>query len=93
MSNQMTNLDSVFENAISELIDEKFSNLVAVMENLSSSSKSYPEYMNLGLACDYLDISRNTLSRFINEYGLPVRQINGIKRIAKSDMDSFMLSL
>ncbi|MEQ7217186.1 helix-turn-helix domain-containing protein [Vagococcus fluvialis] len=92
MNNQMTNLDSIFKNAISELIDEKFSSLVAVIENLSSSNQSYPEYMTIGLACKYIDVSRNTLSKYIDDYGLPVMQIEGIKRIAKSDIDSFMLS-
>ena len=92
MNNQMTNLDSIFKNAISELIDEKFSSLVAVIENLSSSNQSYPEYMTIGLACKYIDVSRNTLSKYIADYGLPVMQIEGVKRIAKSDIDSFMLS-
>ncbi|MFW7419743.1 helix-turn-helix domain-containing protein [Vagococcus fluvialis] len=92
MNNQMTNLDSIFKNAISELIDEKFSSLVAVIENLSSSNQPYPEYMTIGLACKYIDVSRNTLSKYIDDYGLPVMQIEGIKRIAKSDIDSFMLS-
>lgn len=92
MNNQTTNFESILNDTISELIDEKFSSIEAVIENLSNSSKTYPEYMSKGLACEYIGISRNTLTKFTNEYGLPVRQLGGIKRIAKSDIDSLMLS-
>lgn len=90
MNKQTATLDNIIEDIVRESIDEKLSELKAVVLSVLNSSANYPEYMDLGLACEYLSVSRNTLAKFIKEYGLPVRQIDGIKRIAKSDLDEFM---
>ncbi|MGJ3789073.1 helix-turn-helix domain-containing protein [Lactiplantibacillus argentoratensis] len=46
--------------------------------------------MNLGEACQYLNVkSRNTLNKYIKQ-GLPVIIINGTRRIDKADADKFM---
>lgn len=46
--------------------------------------------MNLGQACQYLNVkSRNTLKKYIQQ-GLHVIIINGTKRIDKQDADKFM---
>ncbi|USZ60692.1 helix-turn-helix domain-containing protein [Lactiplantibacillus plantarum] len=50
---------------------------------------TYPDYMDLGQACSYLNVARNTLNGFIRE-GLPVSIIGNVKRISKRDINNFM---
>ncbi|GIP68490.1 helix-turn-helix domain-containing protein [Lactiplantibacillus pentosus] len=53
-------------------------------------NKGFSKYMNLGEACQYLNVkSRNTLNKYIKQ-GLPVIIINGTRRIDKADADKFM---
>lgn len=50
----------------------------------------FSKYMNLGEACQYLNVkSRNTLNKYIKQ-GLPVIIINGTRRIDQVDADKFM---
>lgn len=50
---------------------------------------SFPEWMNLTTAKDYIGVSSNTLSKFIN-MGLSVTVIDGVTRIKKSEINRFM---
>lgn len=91
MSEQGITLDSLVMDAVSTSIEGKLSELTTIILQLSNSNKQFPEYMELGLACEYLSVSRNTLAKYIKDYGLPVVKIEGVKRIAKSDLNEFML--
>lgn len=51
--------------------------------------KVFPRYMTKKLACEYLDVSFNTLVKFI-DLGLPVMQIDGITKLDKHDIDEFV---
>lgn len=49
----------------------------------------FPDYMDKGQACEYLNVSRGTLEMFIKA-GLPYTQIRQTVRLKKSDIDDFM---
>lgn len=46
--------------------------------------------MELGVACEYLSISRNTLNKYISSYDLPIIKIDGVRRISRKELDIFM---
>lgn len=48
------------------------------------------EWLSLGEACEYIGISRNTLTSHFLERGLPVSKIQQVKRISKTDIDIFL---
>lgn len=48
-------------------------------------------YMNLGETCKYLQVSRNTLKKFVAA-GLKVSIVGGTKRIRREDADQFMIA-
>lgn len=47
------------------------------------------DYYTLSEACDYLNISYNTLMKW-NTLGLKIIMVQGVKRIAKKDIDEFL---
>ncbi len=49
------------------------------------------EYLKLGQAAAYANISRNTLAKWIRN-GLKVTVVNGTKRIRREDADKFMMA-
>ena len=51
---------------------------------------SFPPYMTQQEACRYLHIAPSTLNRWIKDYGVPVVQIEGVKRYSRSSLDKFM---
>lgn len=46
-------------------------------------------YMNLGQACEYLNVTRGTLNNYIAD-GLKVTVVGGTKRVDRVDADIFM---
>lgn len=50
--------------------------------------KVYPRYMTKKMACEYLDISFNTLTKWIN-LGLPLIDVDGMNKLDKHDIDAF----
>jgi len=66
------------------------SNILRFFSEEVKFMNDFPKYMNLGQACQYLNVkSRNTLKKYIQQ-GLHVIIINGTKRIDKQDADKFM---
>lgn len=51
---------------------------------------NYPEWMDLETTCDYLQVSRTNLSKFINELNFPVSIINKTKRCNRKKVDDWM---
>lgn len=56
-----------------------------------TSRPQVPEWMDLGMAANYLSVSRGTLTTFIKQ-GLKVSVNNGTKRIRREDADKFMMA-
>lgn len=52
--------------------------------------RNYPDWMDLETTCDYLQISRSNLSKFIKEMGFPVSVINQTKRVSRVKCDEWM---
>lgn len=50
----------------------------------------YPTWMNLETTCKYLGISRSTLTKFIEDEGMPISVVNGVKRCNRHQVDEWM---
>lgn len=48
------------------------------------------EWLSLGEACEYIGVSRSTLTSHFIAKGLPVSKIQQVKRISKTDIDNFL---
>lgn len=51
--------------------------------------KAAKEWMNINEACEYIGISFNSFTKLRN-LGLKVCEIDGIKRVSKKEIDSFL---
>lgn len=52
--------------------------------------RTFPEWMDLETTCDYLQVSRSNLSKFIKELDFPVSTINQTKRCNRKRVDEWM---
>lgn len=52
--------------------------------------RNYPDWMDLETTCDYLQVSRTNLSKFIKELGFPVSVINQTKRCNRKKVNEWM---
>ncbi|MFJ7369377.1 helix-turn-helix domain-containing protein [Lysinibacillus sp. NPDC098008] len=73
--NENINLKEIVEMMLSEVLKE--------------NQLSHKEWYSLKEAAKYLGVSINTLAKF-REKGLKVCEIEGVKRVSKSEMDRFM---
>lgn len=85
-------IDSIIISTVQQVLATELKQLREDIHILLDGNNGYPEYMSLKEACNYLNVSTNTLKRYVDEYGLAVIKIDGVKRISKSELDSFMLS-
>lgn len=49
-----------------------------------------PEYMNYTQASEYVGVSVGTMRKFVSEDGLPIVRLEGVVRLRKTDIDSFL---
>lgn len=64
--------------------------LTELLEEIVSNKKGGPkEWMSIEEACQYINISYNTFKKF-RLMGLKVAEIDGVKRVAKSEIDRFL---
>lgn len=76
--------------AVEEEIKKEIATLVAVtFQDLTNKAGASKEWMSKKEAQNYLNVSNNTLDKFINEYKLQVVIIEGVRRFKKSDLDTF----
>lgn len=52
--------------------------------------RNYPDWMDIGTTCDYLQVSRTTLSGFIDDLEFPISTINQTKRCNRKKVDEWM---
>lgn len=69
-----TQLSHMFEQTLNEMIDQKI---------------AFKEWMSLSEASKYVGVSYNTFGKF-RLMGLKVCEIDGIKRVSKIEIDSFL---
>ncbi|WP_291754730.1 DNA-binding protein [Lysinibacillus sp. UBA5990] len=67
-------------NTIAELLEQ-------IVSNKPETSK---EWMSIQEACQYISISFNTFNKF-RVMGLKVAEIDGVKRVSKTEIDRFLL--
>lgn len=52
--------------------------------------QAYPAWMNLEMTCEYLGVSRSTLAKFIEDEGMPLTVVKGVKRCNRQQIDEWM---
>ena len=67
-------LDRNFENVLNDMIKRKI---------------DYKDWMSISEASKYVGVSNNTFSKF-RLMGLKICEIDGIKRVSKKEIDSFL---
>lgn len=72
-----------------EVIVQELANSIKVAQNLAVVREELPRYMTKKQASLYVGCSFNTLQKFIRQ-GLKVISIDGVIRIDKHDIDSFL---
>lgn len=82
-------ITNILMEIIKNSLQEEISKIVTSLS--SSNGNEFPPYMKLVIASKYLDVSANTLKKYIREGEISVIKIEGIQRIAKTDLDEFML--
>ena len=55
--------------------------------------KEFPLYLNTKQACEYLNVSYNTLQKFIkSDNNFPYSSVDGVVRFNRNELDKYMLS-
>lgn len=73
------------ENQIQEVVVNSMEKSIAKY----FEKRAAKEWMSIKEACNYIDVSYNTFQR-LREHGLPIAEINGIKRVSKKAIDEFL---
>ncbi|MFR3684811.1 MAG: hypothetical protein ACLTW7_05820 [Enterococcus sp.] len=79
-------LSPTIEQQLSEVANRVWRNAV---EN-EIKKRNYPDWMDLETTCDYLQISRSNLTKFIKKFDFPVSVINQTKRCNRKKVDEWM---
>lgn len=88
MDNQLM-LPLKFDDQVVRQIEQAFALIANKVADDVVNGINQKQYFNKKEACNYIDISFNTLKR-LEEMGLPVINIDGIQFIRKVDIDRFM---
>ncbi|TQR14756.1 helix-turn-helix domain-containing protein [Psychrobacillus soli] len=70
---------------LKEILNGLLNNLLKEIENNSTTK----QWLSLKEACDYAGVSYNTLMKFRLHNGLKIAEINGVKRVSKTEIDNF----
>ena len=71
-------------------LKEVASRVRAEIMQREAEERTFPEWMDLETTCDYLQVSRSNLTKFIKELGFPVSVINQTKRCNRKKVDEWM---
>lgn len=79
---------------LSESVEQQLAEVASrvwqnAMEN-ELKRRNYPNWMDLETTCDYLQVSRSNLAKFIKDLEFPVSVINQTKRCNKKKVDDWM---
>lgn len=79
---------------LSQEIEEQLTDVAtrvwAITFQQQLKKREFPEWMDLETTCEYLQVSRSNLSKFIKENGFPVSVINQTKRCNRKKVDNWM---
>lgn len=75
---------------IEQQLSEVASRVWAETMQREVEKRAFPEWMDLETTCDYLQVSRSNLSKFIKELDFPVSTINQTKRCNRKRVDEWM---
>ncbi|HGF7405396.1 TPA: hypothetical protein QFJ79_001547 [Enterococcus faecium] len=75
---------------IEQQLTEVASRVWAETMKCEVEKRTFPEWMDLETICDYLQVSRSNLSKFIKELDFPVSTINQTKRCNRKKVDEWM---
>lgn len=70
------------ENRIKEIMTD-------VYLRFHTENKSSKEWMSIKEACEYIGVAYNTFAKY-RVMGLKVSEIEGVKRVSKSEIDNFL---
>ncbi|MDM5250104.1 helix-turn-helix domain-containing protein [Lysinibacillus sp. G4S2] len=59
------------------------------MKGYHTPNNTTKEWMSIKEACDYIGVAHNTFMKY-REMGLKVCEIEGVKRVSKSEIDNFL---
>ena len=79
-------LTPVFE----ERFEEVANRVEKEIKQREAEKRIFAEWMDLETTCDYLQVSRSNLSKFIKELDFPVSVINQTKRCNRKKVDEWM---
>lgn len=79
-------LTPVFEERLKEVANR----VEEEIKQREAEKRIFQEWMDLETTCDYLQVSRSNLSKFIKELDFPVSVINQTKRCNRKKVDEWM---
>lgn len=59
------------------------------MKDYQKQHTTIKEWMSIKEACDYIGVAYNTFTKY-RERGLKVCEIEGVKRVSKTEIDNFL---
>ncbi|MGY0400673.1 helix-turn-helix domain-containing protein [Carnobacterium jeotgali] len=74
-----------------EIKTELVTFITETFQELSNKAGNSKEWMSKKESCVYLSVSNNTFDRYINDKGLKVVTIEGVRRFKRTDLDEFYL--
>lgn len=80
-------LPEEFSRGLTETIKQS---ALEAFNDVKERATTYPEYMTINQACEYLNVSRSTLQNKYIVAGLKIIQIDSLMRISKAECDRFM---
>lgn len=84
----MDHLINNFEHLYS--IENQFKNWITdAMKDYHTPHATTKQWMSIKEACDYIGVANNTFTKY-REMGLKVCEIEGVKRVSKSEIDNFL---
>lgn len=77
---------------LTDLIHREVQKTVAQVLQEQDKQQNAPDFLNLGQAADFIQVSRGTLTKLIKLGKIKVIFIGTAKRISKAELNRFMMS-
>lgn len=80
-------------NELNEAIAKAVSDSFTAAKAKFDKGEKLPQYLNTKQACQYLNVSYNTLKKFIkSDSDFPQSNVDGVVRFNRNELDKYMLS-
>lgn len=78
---------------LNSAICDAVKNTLVAAKKTFDEKEQYPHYLNKKQACSYLNVSYRTLMSWVkNDPNFPYRDVNGVVRFNRDELDKFMAS-